>query len=223
MNPNARSWWERYNWSDANQNRVWEPGEQSIVPLERRGGTSFVALDPELELAYVQELTTHLEREVSGSLKVSTGVIWRGVRQQGVRQQASWNFDAFTVATTRRDPGPAGRTLGPPGEGPGILVYELPDALIGSSELVVRNVSNSASDYLTAEVVVDRRFSGRWSLAGSFAHTWNHDHASMYFGQTVRANALPLTPNDLINTDAGGRHVFGVWSAKVQATVEAPW
>ena len=69
----------------------------------------------------------------------------------------------------------------------------------------------------------DRRFNRRWSLAGSFAHTWNRDHANVYFGQMVRANALPVTPNDLIHTDDGGRHVFRVWSAKLHATFEAPW
>ena len=126
VNPNARSWWERFKWSDANRNDVWEPGEQSVVPLDRRGGTSLEVLDPELKLAYVQELTTRLEHELSGSTKVSTGVIWRGVRRQGGRQQANWDFDAFTVATTRPDPGPAGGALGPPGDGPGIVVYEPP-------------------------------------------------------------------------------------------------
>ena len=129
VNPNARSWWERYEWSDANGNLIWEPGEQSVVPLERRGGTSVEALNPDLKLTYVRELTARLEREFSGNTKVSTGVIWRGVRQQGARQQASWSFDAFTVATTRPDPGPEGGTLGAPSDGPGILVYELPDEL----------------------------------------------------------------------------------------------
>ena len=70
---------------------------------------------------------------------------------------------------------------------------------------------------------MDRRFARRWSLAASFVHTWNHDQAGAYVGQTVRANALPVTPNDLLHTDAGGRHVFGVWSAKLYATLEAPW
>ena len=161
---------------------------------QRRGGTSFETLDPDLKLAYVHELTTRLERELGGGISASTGVIWRGVRQQGVRQHASWSFDAFTIATTRPDPGPAGGTLGPPGEGSGIVVHELPDALIGPSEIVMGNLPRSNSDYLTWEMSADRRFNRRWSLAGSFAHTWNRDHASVYFGQMVRANALPVTP-----------------------------
>ncbi len=223
VNPNARSWWERYDWSDANGNLIWEPGEQSVAPLERRGGTSIEALNPDLKPAYVRELTARLEREFTGNTKVSTGVIWRGVRQQGVRQQASWSFDAFTVATTRPDPGPEGGTLGAPSDGPGILVYELPDELIGKSEIIVRHLAHSNSDYLTWEVSAERRFDRRGSLATSFAHTWNHDQAGAYFGQTVRANALPVTPNDLIHTDAGGRYLFGVWSAKLNGSFEAPW
>jgi hypothetical protein len=32
----------------------------------------------------------------------------------------------------------------------------------------------------------------------------------------------PLTPNDLINTSAGGKHVFTTWSAKAYGTYTAP-
>ena len=79
-------------------------------------------------------LTTRLERELGGGITAITGRLWRGVRQQGVRQQASWSFDAFTIATTRPDPGRGRRNRSPPGEASGIVVHELPDALIGSSE-----------------------------------------------------------------------------------------
>ena len=223
VNPNARAWWERYTWSDPNKNLVWEPGEQSMVLVERRGGTASGTFDPDLRLTHVHEITTRLERELSGGITASTGIVWRAVRQQGLRQAASWNFDEFSVPTTHFDPGPAGGTLEPAGNGPGILLYELPGASIDPPQPVVGNLARSNNDYLTWEVSADRRFNRRWSLAGSFAHTWNRDQASVYFGQMVRANALPVTPNDFIHTDAGGRHVFGVWSAKLQATVEAPW
>ena len=38
----------------------------------------------------------------------------------------------------------------------------------------------------------------RWSLVAGFSHTWVREHARGYFGQVVRANVYPLTPNDLI-------------------------
>jgi hypothetical protein len=68
-----------------------------------------------------------------------------------------------------------------------------------------------------------RRFNGRWSLSGGFAHTSSRDQASGYSGQAIRQNFYPLTPNDLINTGPEGRHEFTVWTAKLHGTYQAPW
>ena len=88
---------------------------------------------------------------------------------------------------------------------------------------VVGNVARSNSDYTTWEVSAARRFTGRWSLAASVAHTWSRDHASGYLGQAVRTNEYAVTPNDLINTDEGGRHVFSGVGRKAHGTWMAPW
>jgi hypothetical protein len=52
---------------------------------------------------------------------------------------------------------------------------------------------------------------------------WNRDQASAYFGQGVRQNPYPLTPNDLINAGRNGSYEFRTWSAKVYGTYEGPW
>ena len=58
---------------------------------------------------------------------------------------------------------------------------------------------------------------------GGLRTHWSADHASGYFGQPVRENTYPVTPNDLINTGRNGRHEFRTWSAKIHGTYEAPW
>jgi hypothetical protein len=64
----------------------------------------------------------------------------------------------------------------------------------------------------------------RWSLRASFTHTWNEDHGNSFGGNTVRQYALPYTPNDLINTDReDGAYSFTNWTAKVMATIDAPY
>jgi hypothetical protein len=88
---------------------------------------------------------------------------------------------------------------------------------------VVRNVPNARNDHVTWEVTARRRFSRRWSFLAGFSHTWSREHASAYFGQPVRSNLYPLTPNDLINTGEGGRHEFRVWSARAYGTYDGPW
>jgi hypothetical protein len=123
---------------------------------------------------------------------------------------------------TLRDPGPDA-VFGTDDDGAAIQAFELRSDLVGQSQIVVRNAPYADSNYLTWEVVARRRFSRQWSVFASFAHTWNRDHASGYFGQPVRANQYPATPNDLIHTDARGRHVYRDWSFKAHGTYAGPW
>jgi hypothetical protein len=221
VNPNSPVWWERYKWSDSNGNGVWDLGEQADL-LERRGGVASASIDPGLKLAFVREATARIEQELPGRGSIQTGIIWRAERQQGARQRASWPFDAFTVVKTINDPGPDA-TLGTADDGKPILVYDVPPELLGLTDSIVRNAQYGASDYFTWEAVAQRRIGRRWSAFAAFSHTWNHDQAMGYLGQAVRANEFPATPNDLINTDEGGRHVFRTWTVKAYATYDGPW
>ena len=221
VNRNGRVWWQRFKWADDNGDRLWQPGEEG-VQLETRGGESEGSIDPNLELAYLREWTVRVDQEAVAGLFVGTGLVWRGERQQGGRQRASWPFEAFTVPVTLRDPGPDNE-FGTSDDGADIRVFELRPDLVGQSGIVVRNAPYGDSETLTWEVVARRRFSRRWSLLASFAHMWNRDHAGAYLGQPVRANVYPATPNDLINTDTRGRHAYRDWSFKAHGTYAGPW
>jgi hypothetical protein len=220
-NPNARVWFARHAWSDGNATRRWEPGEEGAL-LERRGGAPSDVLDPALKLPYVHETTLHIQREARAHVVVSTGIVWRGERQQGVRQPAAWPFEAFTVPTRRSDPGADG-VPGTADDAAEVLLYDLPPGFDTTAGTIIRNVEPSDSDFLTWELAAERPFSGRWSLSASFAHTWNRDHAAAYLNQPIRNNEYPLTPNDLIHTDGRGRHVFRVWAMKASGTFAVPW
>ena len=118
---------------------------------------------------------------------------------------------------TLRDPGPDNE-FGNSDDGADIRVFSCARTSsdkAGSSSAMRRT---GDSETLTWEVLARRRFSRRWSLLASFAHMWNRDHAGAYLGQPVRANVYPATPNDLINTDARGRHAYRDWSFKAHGT-----
>jgi carboxypeptidase family protein len=217
VNPNGRVWWQRFKWADANGDRLWQPGEEFDLPLTPAGAS----IDPNLKLGYLRVTTVRFEQEAVAGLFVGTGLVWRGARQQGARQRASWPFESFSVPVTKRDDGPDAE-LGTPDDGADIGLFELRPDLLGQSAFVVRNASYADSETLTWEVVARRRFSRRWSVFASFAHMWNRDHASGYLGQPVRANVFPATPNDLINTDGRGRHVYRDWSFKAHGTYAGP-
>ena len=118
-------------------------------------------------------------------------------------------------------PGPDGK-VGTADDGADIDGRELPADLVGRSVNILRNASNADARHWTLDVVATRRLSGRWSLVAGFAHTWSRNQANSYFGENVRQNPYPLTPNDLINTEPNGAHVFRMWNAKAYGIYRAP-
>lgn len=219
VNPNANQWWRNYTWSDLDGSGVWESGEEGALRA-RRGGIGVESLDSELELSFVNEAAGWIERELPGRVGVRTGVVWRGARRARARQNRNWPFQAFSTPVAIRDPGLDGQSGA--GEGrPVIQAFELrPDLLTLPPENALRNVPGADSDFWTGELIASRRFARRWSFTAGFSHTWNRSQASAYFGQPVRNNPVPLTPNDLINTDVDGAHTFTTWTLKASGTFE---
>lgn len=222
VNPNANQWWRSYEWTDPDGSGLWERGEEGHENA-RRGGAGVESLDANLELSYVNEAAVGIERELPGRVGLRTGVVWRGARQPRARQNRNWPFEAFSVPVAIPDPGPD-NLRGTGDDGPVIQAVELRADLRDSLpvENIVRNVPGADSTYWTWDIIATRRFAGRWSLTAGFSHTWNRSQANAYFGQVVRNNPVPLTPNDLINTAGHGAHVFTTWTLKAYGTYELP-
>jgi hypothetical protein len=218
-NRNSREWWEQFRWVDKDADSLWDPGEETQL-LDRMGGKEVESVDPDLKLAFTREATARIEREIVPNVSVETHLVWRRVQQPFLRQNQTQPFDAFTRTVTVVDRGVDG-LVGTDDDGQ-IVVYDLPQAAPPPS-YTVSNVPNARNDHVTWEVTARRRFSRRWSFIAGFSHTWAREHANSYFGQPVRANVYPVTPNDLINTGEGGRHEFRVWSARVYGTYDGPW
>jgi hypothetical protein len=222
-NPNSNQWWKQHRWADFNQNLLWERGEEVHPPERERGGTAIESLDPGLKLPLLDEAGAWIERSLPGGVALRTGAIWRLERFHYARHNINQPFEAFTVPVSIRDRGPDG-LAGTADDGPIWTAYDLnPEYREQPPVHEVRNVAGASSEYFTLEIAATRRTRGRWTLGAGFAHTWNGDHASGYSGQSLRNNAYPLTPNDLLNAGAGGRHEFTTWTAKAHGTFEAPW
>lgn len=221
VNPNSAQWWRGYRWRDHNADGDWDAGEEGDL-LAARGGAPIESLDPNLSLPSVNEVALSFERELPGGLAMQTGVVWRGERDGFQRQNANQRFSDFSVPVTVPDPGPDG-LAGTADDGLPIVAYELRPELVGlTPDNIVRTIPGADADYWTWELNAARRLSGRWSLAASVAHIWVAEHASGYFGQTVRQNRYVLTPNDLLHTRAG-RHEFRIWTMKIHGTFVGPW
>jgi hypothetical protein len=219
-NANTSVWWTRHEWlSDLNADGLWQPGEETPKVLDSRGGISPDSIDARLKLPHLREIGVWFERELPGSVGLQTGVVWRGERQHFLRQNARRPFEAFSLPVLIPDPGPNG-SFDTSDDGPPLRGYELGRDVPDQPTNIVRNVPRSDSDYWTWDITVTKRLERHWSIAGGFDHVWNRDQANMYFGQAVRQNAYPLTPNDLLNAGPNGRYEFRTWSGKVYGTYE---
>lgn len=223
VSENAPAWWRRYRWSDVNGDKRWNPGEEGAL-VDSRGGRATESLDPDLKNSRTDEVAIFLEREVITNFGVRTGYVWRGTRNQYQRVNINRPYDAFTVPVTIVDPGPDGSAATTADNGPGITAYDLAPAFRGLPVVnQTTNTPNGDGDFHTFEITGTKRMSHHWSALISYGYTKSFDNGnSAFLGNSVRANALPATPNDEINT-TDGRHEYSRQTVKISGTLQVPW
>jgi carboxypeptidase family protein/TonB-dependent receptor-like protein len=227
VNPNSSTWWKRYAWTDPNGNGVWDPGEQANL-LATQGGVATQSIDPNLKDPYTLEAATWFEQEVFSNFGLRTGFVWRGERQLRQRVNINQPYSAFSVPVIIPDPGQDG-VRGNADDGAGINGYNLDADHSGlTPSYRMTNVPGAETSYKTWEITATKRMSSRWSAMASYAKTWSHSFGSInsnqsqFFGQTVRQDWLPITPNDLINANADGTMNTTDWQMKFSGTYDAP-
>jgi outer membrane receptor protein involved in Fe transport len=233
VNPNQGLWFKRYVWTDTNGDLLWQPGEEARLNSQQ-GGVGNQTLAADLKDTYTNELAMWLERELFANFGMRTGVIWRGERDLAQRFNANEPFSAFTVPVQIPDPGPDG-VRGNADDGAAITAYNLAAEYLGLPVVnIYDNVDGAKADYYTWELSATKRMSDRWSMLAAFSKTWNEaqngcgsnacaNGGNTFFGTAFRQNALPITPNDLINTEPDGKIKYTDWSLKLHGTIEAPF
>jgi hypothetical protein len=219
-NNNPAEWYRRYRWTDTNNNRVYDRGEEGVI-IAQLGGAASATLDPDLKNTRTDEFSAWIEHELVPGLAVQGGYVYRAIDNFRVRVNANRPFEAYNVPITIRDPGPDG-TLGNADDGAGIPGFNLSAAALALPATNVTTNLPGKGEYQTVELSATKRQTGKWSLAGSFSQRWNKDHSTAYFGQNLRSVTTPSTPNDLINT-SGGQFEFTMWTAKINGSYDAPW
>ena len=220
-NANNSPWWRRYQWSDADGDGEWQPGEETQL-LDSRGGSAADAIDPHLKLPRLNELGAWFERELPGKMALRTGIVWRRERDHFLRQDVARPFEAFSSPVVIPDPGRDGR-LGTSDDGRALHGYELGPGASSEPLNIVRNVPRSDTQFWTWDITASRRLSHHWSVVAAFDHIWNQDQTNAYSGQSLRQNPYAVTPNDLLNAGREGSYEFRTWSARISGTYEAPW
>ena len=150
---------------------------------------------------------------------VHAGFVWRRIDQLYQSDNLNRPVDAFNVPITVRIPQPDGTFAA---NAPTITAYNLNPANLALPTVNFLHYTPGKDDFYNVEFTGTKRMSNHWSVNASYAYRWNRDNANVYFGQTLRVRQDVANPNDAINTE-DGRYVFGLWSAKINGTIDARW
>jgi hypothetical protein len=219
VNPNSPDWWRRYTWTDTNKDGVWQNGEQGAAPTSSNGGVGSTQLDPNLQDTRTREAAFWLEREVAQNFGVHAGFVWRKIDQLSQSDNLNRPISAFNVPITVHDPGPDGTQTA---TGTPIQAWNLNPANLALPIVNFLHNTPGHDDFYNIEFSANKRMSNKWALNASYAYRWNRDNANTYFGNNLRLRQDLSNPNDAINTD-DGQLVFGLWSAKINGSYDAPW
>ncbi len=148
--------------------------------------------------------------------------MWRGERQLAQSYNANRPFGAYTVPINVPDPGPDG-VSGNTDDGAPIAAFNLAPEYLSLPVVNIYDNVPGDTDYYTWEVTGTKRLADRWSMLASFSKTWSEAQNNTFFGTSFRQNQLPVSPNDLINTEPDGKIKYTDWSLKLHGTYEGPW
>jgi len=222
VNPNTSQQYSDYNWNDLNGDLVYQPGEETTL-ITRFGGTSNVAIDPNLKNSYTDEASAFVERAVLQDLGIRVGYVYKKDNQGWEQFNVARPFEAFNVPVTRPDPGPD-NIVGNGDDGPALTLYNLDDTSRGSTQLTT-NIPGYEGTYKTLEFSANKRYGQRWSMVASYSYTWTKEYNRTYFNNvfgTAVSNfslfgAYPTNPNEKTLND------FTNWNAKFSGTYDAGW
>jgi Carboxypeptidase regulatory-like domain len=204
-NPNTADKAATYSWNDANGDRRWQPGEQGNLVSATLEGT--ISVDPALKAPYSHEGSVWLERQLTNSMGVRAGFVYKTEDDLIQTHQPNRGPEAFSVPFDFVDIGVDGvrgtsddRTIG---------MFGLPSSQASSfpNNNVVMNTDRYGR-YKTVETSLNKRYANRWSASLGGSHTWLTDFPSGLF------------PN---NPNLPGVEDRSTWQFKATASYDAPW
>jgi hypothetical protein len=177
------------------------------------GGGGSITVDRNLIRPTTNEVSVNLEREISSGLSGRASWVYKGIRDVWGEIDVV-RAAGYTVPFTINDPG-ADRVAG---TGDDQQFQTMALAAGTGSQRVFTNVGERGNaDFQNVEVAINRRFSGRWMLLGSFGMTWS----TMAHVQTANGNlnrfgntTFPYRPADRLWGE-DGVETTSLWNYKI--------
>ena len=175
---------QQYRFTDLNGNLVLDPGPDGTLAtspelgalLRTRGGAGFVRVDRDLENAYGDEVSFHVEHELRENFSLRGSYVYKNQRN-GWGEVDLARYNQYSIPFTFNDIG-ADNVRGT-ADDQAINLLDRPAGLASDRTLTnpgnVEGMPDNSGDYHTLEIGVHKRFSDRWLLLTSFEHTWLTD------------------------------------------------
>ncbi|MBL8139532.1 MAG: TonB-dependent receptor [Acidobacteria bacterium] len=198
-----------YRWNDLNGNRDYDDGE--FGTFVSATGASASVNNPDLGQPKTHEITTSLERQVAANFSARVSYVYRKEVDRFQSVNVARPFDAYSIPTTTKDPGPDG-VLNTADDGGAVTYYDYTAAYAGSAFVRNMNVNPDGYDnsYNSFEVAAQKRMSNKWQLVTSFlatkVDTWR--------------NGIPQDPNA---ANFFPKSEYWEWNFKASGSYELPW
>jgi len=174
-----------FTWHDLNNDKLYQPGETNLS-LSSTDFRSITAasnriLSPDLKSPDIWETTASFERELAANMglrlmyvnKVVSGSIVNSTNNL-VNINTLRPYSAWSVPSTRRDPGPDG-VLGSGDDAGTVTLYDYTAAYRGAAFVNAQTVNAPNTDrYHSVEATLTKRFSRRWTGQVSYFAVKNH-------------------------------------------------
>ena len=203
-NPNTGTKSATYGWNDINRDRRWQPGEETALQTASLEGA--IRLDPNIKAPYSHEAAGWLERQLTETIGVRAGYVYKTEDDLIERYIAARSLDAYTVPYNFTDIGVDGVRGTSDDRVLSFLGLTTAQAAQLGTTQVVMNLPRFGR-YKTAEVSMNKRYGNRWSASLGGSYTWLTDF-----------------PNDFPQNPAQpGAEDRTLWNFKASGSYDAPW
>jgi len=205
-NPNQNNKSVTYTWTDRNNDRHYQLGEESANPTSSSlAGT--IQLDPNITSPYSHDATVYVERQVSSSIGARVGFIYKTEDDLIASYNPGRPISAYSVPYAFVDVGVDG--LANTADDRTLTLRGVPNTADVNTRFPLTNVEMNTprfSRYKTVEASMNKRMANKWAAQIGGSYTMAHDFPGGY----------PNNPNATFDEDTTR------WDFKLSGTYEAP-
>lgn len=202
---------------DINGNRLLDGPQELGAFQQTLGGAGSVTVDRNLTRPKSNEISLNLERELMTGLSGRASYVYKNMRNVWGEINTE-RVNNYTVPFTISDPGPD-RVVGTADDQ--TFQTRALAANVGDKRVMTNLGKEGNADFQTMEFALNRRFSGKWMLLGSFGMTWSK-MAHTATGGRPGTTAVIYRPFDQIWGD-NGIETDTLWNYKVVGRYVLPY